>query len=324
MLISDRMPARFPLTATPTPVQRVRRLEAAIGGAELYVKRDDLIGFGFAGNKARKLELLVADALDQGADVLVTGGGPTSNHVQATAAAARVADLDCVLLCYGAPPAVEQPSLAFARSFGADVRFTGDFRRESVDEGLPVLIDDLRAAGRRPYGIPRGGATALGAVAYVLAVDELAAQLDLLGVAPATVVVATGSGGTQAGIVAGTVRSDRGWRVVGASVSRPVAECGRRVLELARSAAELCGSPPATTADVMVHDARGPGYGRPAAEGDEAARLAANREGLLLDPVYTAKAMAHALRIAAEDRRSPVLFWHTGGVPLLSNPVGER
>lgn len=315
MAVADHTPAHFPLVATPTPLQRARRLEAAIGGPQLYVKRDDLTGLAFAGNKARKLELLVADALDHGADVLVTGGGAASNHCHATAVAARVAGLECVLLCYGSPPVEEPSSLAFARGFDADVRFTGDSRRESVDEGLSAVAKDLRSSGRRPYVIPRGGATALGAAAYGLAVDELSSQLDRLGVTPATVVVATGSGGTQAGLVAGTVRRGHGWRVVGASVSRPVPECEHRVLRLACAAAELCGWPEAHASDVHVRDARGPGYASPSAEGHEAARLAAHHEGLLLDSVFTAKAMAHVLRIAAEDRSGPIVFWHTGGVP---------
>lgn len=302
---------RFPLIATPTPLQRANRLESAVGAGPIYVKRDDLIGFAVAGNKARKLELLVADALSSGSDVVVTGGSTGSNHTHATAAAARVAGLDCVVLHYGDPPAEEPPGVRLARAFGAAIRFTGDSRRDSVDHGLATLADQLRSAGRRPYVIPRGGATPLGAAAYGLALDELAAQLD---VDPVTIVVATGSGGTQAGLVAGVVHRGRRWQVVGASVSRPVDECLDRVLRLARGAASLFDWPQADPGDVAVRDMRGPGYGIPSAESNAAARLAAHHEGLLLDPVFTAKAMAQVVRLATTGPPGPIVFWHTGGL----------
>jgi D-cysteine desulfhydrase len=308
-------PASYPLTTLPTPLVRAERLERALGLPPLWVKRDDLIGFALAGNKARQLELLLADALGRGCDTLLTGGGPASNFCQAAAAAARVAGLGCVLVLYGQEPAVVPPNLALARAVGARVQFTGKPERESVDDALDVVEAELRAEGRRPYPMPRGGATGLGAVGYALAVAELAAQLDAEGVVPELVLVATGSGGTQAGLVTGTVAGGSPWRVVGASVSRPPQEAAERVLALARAAADLLGLPAADASHVRIRDARGPGYGIPSAEGDTAAGLAARREGLLLDPVFTAKAMAELPRLAAEGAGGPVVFWHTGGTP---------
>jgi D-cysteine desulfhydrase len=308
-------PTRHPLTTLPTPLVRAERLERALGVPPLWVKRDDLIGFALAGNKARQLEMLLADALGQDCDTLLTGGGPASNFCQAAAAAARVAGLACVLVLYGQEPAVPPPNLALARALGARVTFTGVPERESVDAALDAAEAGLRADGRRPYLVPRGGATGLGAVGYALAVAELAAQLDAEGVAPELVLVATGSGGTQAGLVAGTVAGGSPWRVVGASVSRPPEECAERVLALARAAADLLGTPAADASHVLVRDVRGPGYGIPSAEGDTAAGLAARREGLLLDPVFTAKALAELPRLAAEGAGGPVVFWHTGGTP---------
>jgi D-cysteine desulfhydrase len=308
-------PTRHPLTTLPTPLVRAERLERALGVPPLWVKRDDLIGFVLAGNKARQLEMLLADALGQDCDTLLTGGGPASNFCQAAAAAARVAGLACVLVLYGQEPAVPPPNLALARALGARITFTGVPERESVDAALDAAEAGLRADGRRPYLVPRGGATGLGAVGYALAVAELAAQLDAEGVAPELVLVATGSGGTQAGLVAGTVAGGSPWRVVGASVSRPPEECAERVLALARAAADLLGTPAADASHVLVRDVRGPGYGIPSAEGDTAAGLAARREGLLLDPVFTAKALAELPRLAAEGAGGPVVFWHTGGTP---------
>lgn len=318
MLGTKPAPARFPLVAAPTPLQRAHRLEVALGGPPIYVKRDDLTGFARAGNKARKLELLVADALDAGADVILTGGGPASNHCLATAAAASVAEIECVLLFYGTPPEDEPANLAFARAAGAELRFTGEIRRTSVDEGLAALAEELQSAGRRPYVIPRGGATPLGSTAYALAVGELATQLDGADDPPGTIVVATGSCGTQAGLVAGTVAAGHPWRVVGAAVSRPPAESADRVLQLARGAARLLDWPEPRPDDVHVRDARGPGYGVASAEGKVAAKLALRREGLLLDPVFTAKAMALLVGLSAEGGAVPILFWHTGGVPAPS------
>jgi D-cysteine desulfhydrase len=320
--VAVTLPPRFPLAALPTPLRRTEHLERALGGPPIYVKRDDLTGFALAGNKARKLEFLVADALSVRCDVLVTGGGPGSNHCQATAAAARVAGLSCVLVLYGVEPGREHPNLRMARAFGADVRFTKDPDRRSVDRALEEVAKELRAAGKAPYVIPRGGATALGAVAYALAADELAEQLQASGVRPGVVVVAAGSCGTQAGLVAGAVARGYPWRVVGAAVSRPVDESRERVLDLARGCAGLLGTPEAGEDDVDVRDARGPGYGLPSPEGVAAARLAAETEGLLLDPVFTAKAFAVVVSMIRDGLDAPAVFVHTGGVASVLSEGG--
>ncbi len=316
-------PARFALATLPTPLQRASRLERALGGPPLYVKRDDLTGFALAGNKARKLEFLVADALRQGSDLLLTGGGPPSNHCAATAAAASVAGLACILIYYGEQPIKEHPNLALARAFGAEVRFTCEAERESVDRGLESVVVELQRKGRRPYVIPRGGATAIGALGYAMALQELAGQLADAGVLPETIVLATGSCGTQAGIVAGTAAGNHGWHIVGATVSRPVEECSERVARLARECAAILGWPAAQPRHVDVRDARGPGYGIPSAEGAEAAGIAARTEGLLLDPVYTAKALGLLLSLCRDGLERPVVFWHTGGVGAFLSEGGQ-
>ena len=299
---------RTPLAVLPTPLVPAPRLAAALGTGPLLVKRDDLTGFAFGGNKARLLEFLVAAATADGADTLLTGGAAGSNFCAAAAAAARRAGLACELVIAGRPepPGPPGPALALARSWGAAVRWTGTPDRDSVDAALPAVARELTAAGHRPYPIPRGGATGLGAVGYALAATELRAQLDHDDV---TVVVPTGSGGTLAGLVAGHVLLGRPWTLLGCSASRPPQAAARQVLTLARDCLRLLGADtdPAA-ADVTVVDARGPGHGLPSPDDLAAAERAMRTEGLMLDPVYTAKALAQA------PRGRPVVFWHTGGV----------
>jgi D-cysteine desulfhydrase len=305
------MTARFPLAMLPTPLTRAERLARSLGRAEIWVKRDDLTGFMLAGNKARPLERLVADALANDADTLVTGGGPASNYCAAAAAAARVAGLRCVIVLYGEEGGPVHPNLTLVRWHRAEVRFTGNSDRSSVDEVLEQVAAHVLASGGRPYVAPRGGATVIGALAYVDAGEELAHQLAAVGARPATVLVAAGSGGTAAGLVASAAGGRHPWRVVTAAVSRSPAETATRVLELARAAADQRGLHQATDADVDVRDARGPGYGLASAEGERAAELAAMTEGLLLDPVFSAKALGTLL--ADPQLPEPVVFWHTGG-----------
>jgi D-cysteine desulfhydrase len=298
------------LALLPTPLVETPRLADALGlDGPLLVKRDDLTGFAVAGNKARQLEPLLEDARAHRADVLVTGGSTGSNFVQAATAAAAWAGLHCALVLAGPPdPRPVHPNLAAARAWGAELRFTGDADRRSVDRELPVVVAELAAAGRRPYAVPRGGASAVGASGYRDAVDEVLAQLA--GRRP-VVVVATGAGGTLAGLVAGNVAHGRPLRVVGASVSRPPDEVAPQVLDLAERVAASRGESTPVVSDVELVDARGPGHALPSPEGEFAAATALRTAGLVLDPVYTAKALAALPAIAAGH---PALFWHTGGL----------
>jgi D-cysteine desulfhydrase family pyridoxal phosphate-dependent enzyme len=313
---------RVSLALLPTPLQPAPQLAKALGGPQLWLKRDDLTGFGGGGNKARGLEFLLADALAQAADTLVTGAGPQSNHVRTTAAAAAYVGLAMVAVYFGAPTARAEGNERLARLFGAEVRFTGDPDRASVDYGIVAAVAELSAAGRRPYAIPRGGANALGALGYVLAARELAEQCAALGLNPDAIVLATGSCGTQAGLLAGLRALGLPWRVEGFTVSRSVAEAGARVLAIAGAVAARLGLAGIITADdVIIHDGFiGPGYGVPTPAGAAAMRLAARHAGVLLDPTYTGKAFAgfmahiHNRRFQSGDQ---VIFLHTGGEPAL-------
>ena len=298
------------LAILPTPLVAAPRLAEALGVRSLYVKRDDLTGFAVAGNKARQLEQLLDEALARGADTLVTGGTPGSNFVQAASAAAAWAGLGCHLVLAGsARPARSHPNLAAAVAWGAELHWTDDPDRGSVDGALTRVAVGLVGRGLVPYVMPRGGANATGASGYRLAADELLAQL------PAdetpVVVVSTGAGGTLAGLVAGNVALGRPFRLVGASVSRSPDQVAERVLALAREVAGQRGEPAPTEADVQVVDARGPGHALPSHEGDLAADLALRTAGLVLDPVYTAKALAALPSVVGDG---PAVFWHTGGL----------
>lgn len=302
--------ARTSLAVLPTPLHAAPGLADALGlNGSLLVKRDDLTGFAVAGNKARPLEFLLAEAVEQHADVLVTGGTIGSNFVPAAAAAASYAGLGCVVVLAGeAVDRATHPNLAAATAWGAQLRWTGVDDRSSVDDMMPGIARALTSDGARPYVVPRGGANATGALGYRWAVDEVVTQLG--GESP-TVVVAVGAGGTLAGLVAGIVAHGRPFRVVGASVSRPVDDVALRVLDLAQQVARRCGDELPRAQDVHLVDARGPGHGVASPAGDAAAELALRCAGLVLDPVYTAKALA-VLPSAVTD--GSALFWHTGGL----------
>lgn len=320
----DALPRRR-LAVLPTPLVEAPRLSKVVGGPPLWVKRDDLISFAFGGNKVRGLELLLADALARGCDVLVTGAGAQSNHVRATATAAAVANLEMVALLWGEPPARDDGNLRLTRLLGSEVHFTGSPDRSSVDPAIERTAEALRAKGRRPYPIPRGGACALGALGHALAARELADQWQAMNSSPLRVVSAAGSGGTFAGWLLGNAWLGRPFTFEVVTVSRPADQLAAQVFELAREASELLDVPcPIEREEVIVHGGFiGAGYGVPTAEGSAAIGLAARTEGLFFDPTYTGKAFAWYAAEAASLPPDPVVFLHTGGEPTLFAGEGE-
>ncbi len=300
------------LAHLPTPLERADRLGAALGLApgRLWVKRDDCTGLATGGNKARKLELLLADALETGCDVLVTAGGPQSNHARTTAAAAALAGLGCVLAFNGDPPSRTESNQLLDVVLGAERRFVGPIAMDDLNAHVERIAGELRAAGRRPYVIPIGGSSPLGASAYVAAAEEIVTDLgheDLL------VVTATGSGGTQSGLAARLGHE----RVLGVDVGA-IADPVGVVRRLTNEVATLVGLPRPTGEPRLVRDQVGDGYGAPTDACRAAIRLAARSEGLLVDPVYSGKALAGliALPPTEVDARA-IVFLATGGVPAL-------
>jgi D-cysteine desulfhydrase family pyridoxal phosphate-dependent enzyme len=313
---------RYPLATLPTPLQRARNLEKALGPLtpRIYLKRDDLTGLAFGGNKARKLEYLLADALANEATTLVTEGAVQSNHARITAAAAAIAGLRSVLVLDARHGSEVAGNLLLNHLLGAEVRIVSD---KATRTALMASIgDELRAAGERPYVIPTGGSVPIGAAGYVAMVAELVAQLVSAGEAPSRLYFPTGSLGTQAGLVVGARAFSAPFAVYGVAVEHPVEKLIADGVALANGTAALLGIEQCFNATEITIDGAfiGAAYGVPTEAGIEAIRLLARTEAIFLDPVYSGKAMAalisHA-RAGELDPNEAVVFLHTGGGPSL-------
>lgn len=304
----------IPLAPGPTPIEEMNRLRAAIGGGpRLLVKRDDAIAFAFGGNKVRKMRLVAADAMREGADTLITSGGVQSNHARVTAAAASKLGLRCVLVANGAAPDPPTGNALLDHLLGATVRYVGS-REERTPEAERAATE-IRAAGGRPYVIPIGASTPLGAAAFVLAVEELLAQMD----PPDVIVHASSSGGTQAGLVAGCALAGVKTCVIGISADEPSATLSADIRAIVAGLAPLAQVPAdrLSSVEIVVDDRFvGGGYGVPTEASQNAIDLAARTEALFLDHTYTAKAMAGLISLVQDGtlaKDQTVLFWHTGG-----------
>jgi 1-aminocyclopropane-1-carboxylate deaminase/D-cysteine desulfhydrase-like pyridoxal-dependent ACC family enzyme len=306
----------LPFWQRPTPVEELSRLRGSLGGGpRLLVKRDDVLPFG-GGNKVRKLSLVAAQAMLDNADTLITCGGVQSNHCRATAAVAARHGLRCILVHNGAAPERSTGNALLDDLYGADRRYVET--REARTLAMHEIADELRAQGRRPFVIPLGASTPLGAAAYVRALSELVSQ----GVRPDVIVHASSSGGTQAGLVIGCHLHGLDTQVVGISADEPEAVLGAGIRQLVDDTCRLYALRGTRVPDEAIHiddSFVGAGYGVPTPESTDALQRFARTEALLLDPTYTAKAAAALIAFVREGGRADrtVLFWHTGGVPGL-------
>ena len=304
-----------PLGQLPSPIERMDRLRDALGGGPaLFIKRDDAIPFAFGGNKVRKLPYVIAEALAQGADTLITCGGIQSNHARATTAAAVKYGLTPVLVANGAAPDKASGNALLDQLMGAEVHYVSS--REARAPAMAMLADGLRAAGRKPYIVPLGASTPLGALGYVRAVGELIEQ----GVRPDVIVHACSSGGTTAGLAAGCTLHGLATRIIGVSADDPATGVLRIVRETVAGVGMLLhedGEDLSRRAAVEIDDTQvGEGYGIPTERSREAQRLAATKEAIFVDHTYTAKALGALIAWVREGRFQPsetVVFWHTGG-----------
>ncbi|WP_102225396.1 1-aminocyclopropane-1-carboxylate deaminase/D-cysteine desulfhydrase [Acidimangrovimonas sediminis] len=314
---------RVSLGFAPTPVEALPKLGGELG-VSLSIKRDDFTGFGGGGNKVRKLEFLMADAVAQGVKVLITTGGHQSNHARMVAAAARKFGMHPVLVLRGNPPTQYQGNLLLDRLFGAELEFLDpDAYFDLIGPRMQAHADAAEARGEKAYIIPVGGATPLGALGYVAAARELAQQYDEAGrKAPDYIVLPVGSGGTLAGLTIGVSHYWPDTKIIGVAVSGSAVPFPERIAPMSNAAAKLIAVDREwAPEEIRVETGHvGPAYGVPSEAGNAAIHRAARAEGLLLDPVYTGKAMGGLIDLVETgeiEKGSDVLFLHCGGSPAL-------
>ena len=306
----------------PTPLIELTRLSKTLGGPNIYMKRDDNTGLALGGNKTRKLEYIMGDALAKGADTVITAGAIQSNHCRQTAGAAASLGLECHLVLGGKKPEQPQGNLLLDKVYGCHIHWTGENRK---GEDIPALVAQLKAEGKKPYVIPYGGSNELGAVAFIEAYKELNAQREALKVDFSHIIFASSSGATHAGLMLGNKILQTHSQIVGINIDKGEMDkvpFDEHIVSLANSTAQFIAADYQFTADDLIlnSDYVGDGYGVIGELEKEAIALTAQNEGILLDPVYTGRAMGGLIdmirtgQIKATDN---VLFWHTGGAPAL-------
>jgi D-cysteine desulfhydrase family pyridoxal phosphate-dependent enzyme len=314
ILMSINLPRKH-LGTFPTPLEPLPYFSAWLGGPQVWVKRDDHTGLAFGGNKTRKLEYLIAEAESHGAGMVLTRGAVQSNHCRQTAAAAARAQLGCQLVLAGHPPQHTTGNTLLDHLLGAKIIWSED---DDPQVRLEQAFEQAWEAGARPYMIPYGGSSPLGVVGYVQAMRELAEQdlnFDHM-------LLASSSGGTQAGLLVGARMVGYQGQITGISVDLPAQPLQEHIADLASQTADLLGlNQQFVVEDVSIDDAYlGDGYGIMGEVELEAVKALAEHEGLMLDPVYTGRAMAGLIGQVRTGEITPderVLFWHTGGTPAL-------
>ena len=324
----DKLP-RIKLASVPTPLDEAPRLAQNIGLSKLFIKRDDLTGLAGGGNKARKLEFDFAEIINGGYDVVITAGGIQSNHARMTAAAARKLGLDIKLVLGGPDFEIAKGNMLLDVMFGAEIRYLiDDDANSSLESEMQKWADELKSKGHKPFVIPIGGSTGLGALGYVKAIQELSEQF---GNEKVQVILGVGSCGTFAGAILGAKIFMPNARVIGISVSRTVDAIKQRTIELIKESSDLINCKiNADDCSIECYDDYHTEYGMITKAGEQAINDCANLEGILLDPIYTGKVMAGLLDLTKKniiDKNIPVVFIHTGGMPIIfsfESELGSR
>jgi L-cysteate sulfo-lyase len=316
---------RVRLTNLPTPLEPAKNLSKFLGGPNIFLKRDDCTALAFGGNKTRKLEFVMADALNKHSDVMITIGGLQSNWARQMASAARKLGMEVVLVLEGKQPAEYQGNLLLDHMMGCQIRFQ-EISQEDEDKEIqgqcPItgkIADELRKNNKTAYTAPLGAATPLGNLGYINAVIEMKDQLDAMDIMADSIVLATGTGGTQAGLELGVRLLDLGTKVIGLSISRHTREKADEISELCNQTIHFLNQDhfQVNPSEIFVnYDYMGKGYGQPTKECIEAVKLVAQLEGVILCPIYTGKAMAGLIDLVRKGffkKGDNVIFLHTGG-----------
>ncbi len=315
----DQIP-RIPLAITPTPIEAVPRFSKALGGSEIYIKRDDNTGLALGGNKARKLEYLLAEAVEQGADVVLTEGGLQSNHARMTAAAACKVGMKSVLVLKGKEIKEYQGNLLLDRILDADIVLVDPDGPLTRREALLKKAEELREVGMNPYVIPTGGSTGLGSMGYIRCAKEIIEQSKNLGVEFDWIVHPIGSGGTQAGLIAGKKLFGGSFEIYGIAADDEDFE--PEILKISEEINQILDTNISITSEdiYLNYNYFGPQYGVPSDAAIEAVKLLARTEGIIVGPVYTGKALAGMIDLIHKGEfkeGEKILFVHTGGAPAL-------
>jgi len=306
----------------PTPLVELTNLSRKLDGPRLFMKRDDNTGLALGGNKTRKLEFILGDALAQCADTIVTAGAQQSNHCRQTAAACASLGLECHLVLGGEKPGILNGNLLLDKIFGCHIHWAGENRK---GEDIPEIVEQLKQEGKTPYVVPYGGSNELGALAFVKALQELEHQRQESQVSFTHIIFASSSGGTQAGLMLGKKIMGTSYQIVGVSIDKGEKDnvaFDQSILSLANRTATLIDvNHEFSDEDLILNtDYVGEGYGVIGALENEAISLTAQTEGILLDPVYTGRAMGgliDMIRLGKFKQSDRILFWHTGGAPAL-------
>ncbi|MCG7892970.1 MAG: D-cysteine desulfhydrase family protein [Candidatus Thiodiazotropha taylori] len=318
--MSITSPSKVNLGLFPTPITKLSRLSALLNGPQIFMKRDDLSGLALGGNKTRKLEYLFHDAITKGCDTVVTAGAAQSNHCRQTAAAAALLHKGCHLVLGGEPHDRVNGNLLLDKLFGSRLHWCGAHRK---GENIPEIVENLKREGSQPYVIPYGGSNEIGAYGFVHAMAELEMQLDTSAITH--IVFASSSGGTHAGMMLGRVLLHKAYRLIGINIDKGENDAipfDDFIINLAnRTSRSINSDHRFTTQDLILNgDYVGEGYGVIGELEREAITLTAENEAILLDPVYTGRAMGgliDMIRGGEFSKADRVLFWHTGGTPAL-------